>query len=227
MNKLWKITFASLLVLVTIISCDKDGNEIEDEKIQTERIEDIIPKQYLDTLEKLNFAIHKGVKPPILNGKFAFRPSVLDTSNIATDIPGYHFLDGVVSLFGQNNNDFSINLLGENFISYADTSISTAVSGTGNAFTVYGKVKSNFGNYYATLALLISGELDDVGNIKNAQAGIIMVDDSQGGGAFIKNGQARIAYDSDYLSERVGEAEKEAKTINKTGKALSYRILER
>jgi len=224
-----KFLIMSLAALLFISSCDKDGNAIDDEKIQTERIEDIIPKQYLDTLAKLNFKINKGVKPPILKGRYAIQPHKLDTSNIASDVPGYVFSDAIVSLYGQNNEDFSIKLLGENFLNLRDTSISTAISGSGNDFTIYGKVKSNNGQAYAITAILISGTLEGE-NLKNLQTGIIMIDDSHGAGVFIKNGQARVAFDSDFISEKIGDAEnqarhREAGTISKSKlSTLSQRI---
>ncbi|OYD42922.1 hypothetical protein [Sphingobacterium cellulitidis] len=226
MKGLLKITLTALLLSFILISCDKDGNEVEDEKILTERIEDIIPKQYLDTLKKLDFVIHSGVKPPTVEGKFAIKPHILDTSNIASDRPGHRFQDAKIELSGQNNKDFSILLYGENFIHNRDTSITTAISGTDNKFTIYGKVKSTVGSSSAIIGMIISAELGNDGNVKNCKTGIIMIDDSKGGGNFISNGQARIAFDSDFISERIGDSKSMAKTIGNNRVPLSNRLLE-
>lgn len=212
MKKSFGILAATIASSFFLISCDKEGNEIEDEKIQTERIEDIIPQQYLDSLAKLDFKINKGIKPPTINGKFSIKPHKLSKSNIPNDPIGHVFSDAVVSLFGQNDKDFSIKLLGENFINLRDTSISTAISGSGNDFTIYGKVKSNRGEAYGISALLISGSLEG-DHLKNVQTGIIMVDASHGDALMIKEGQARVAFDSDFISERMGEVESKAQRI--------------
>ena len=204
-NKL-RLLIGCIVLLGFFAACDKDGNEIEDEKILTERIEDIIPKQYLDTLNKLNFKVNQGVKPPIVKGTFSVKPHVLDTSNISTDPPAYRFSDAILTLYGQNNNDFSIKMLGEHFLNDRDTSIATAISGSGNDFTIYGKAKSNIGTAYAISAILISGTLDGE-NIKNLQTGIIMIDDSHATGLVIKNGQARIAFDSDFITEKIADVD--------------------
>lgn len=199
------------LIQLGACSKSKDINP-KDEEILNKKISDIIPQKYMDSLTKLGFEINMGTNAPNVEGAYSFSPSVLKKSNIPGDVsPGYTFNPGKIKLYEQNSKDFGIKLLGKNFISTADTSVVTAISGSGNKFTVYGKVKSSKGSYYSYFAFLMSGEKD--GNtIKNAIVGILNIDHSHGAPDVIKEGQGRVAYDSDKISESINF---ESTTANK------------
>ena len=190
-------------VVLQFAACSKN-NDINpsDEEILTKKIEDIIPQKYVDSLTKLGFTINKGTTPPNVEGTYLFKPFTIKSSNIPNDsyAPGYVLVDGVVKLYEQSTSDFSIKMLGKNFIGSADTSVVTAISGNGNKFTVYGKVKAYRNGGYSFYAFLMSGEKDG-NNIKNGIAGIINIDDTHSGPNTIKEGQGRVAFDGDYISE--------------------------
>ena len=149
---------------ISIISCSKkDGDDgPTDEEILTQKIEDVIPQKYLDSLKKLSLDIHMGTNPPQMEGSYAVKPHALDTSNISTDYKGMRFTDATVHLSNQNPKDFGIKLLAENYLKDHDSSLVTAISGNGNYFTIYGKVKSTESSTggYAIFAIIISGEKD-------------------------------------------------------------------
>jgi hypothetical protein len=195
----------TLFAAIAWSSCSKDKTPQgpSDEDILTRKIEDIIPQQYLDTLKKLGLEVHTGTRPPNVEGSYSIKPQILDTSNIPSDRPGQQFTDGKVTFFEQSNEDFSIKLIGEHFLHDADTSIATAISGSGNDFTVYGKVKSTSGPYSIVVAIVVTAtkEGDD---LKNYKIGVINVDNSNGGtGIFIKEGEGRVAHDGDFISEKI------------------------
>ncbi|MGF6848846.1 hypothetical protein QFZ51_004081 [Chitinophaga sp. W3I9] len=197
----------SFLISIVLFSCSKDDKAKgpSNEEILTKKIADIIPQKYLDTLKLMGLDIHQGVNPPNVEGSYKIAPHKLDTSNIAGDRPGTYFRDGLVSLSEQSTTDYSIKLIGKNFISYADTSIATAVSGSGNNFTVYGKVKATIGTYSAVFALIFTGTKEGQ-DLKNVRVAIINVDNSLGGtGIFIPEGSGRIGYDEDGTSPKVAE----------------------
>ncbi|SDF62968.1 hypothetical protein SAMN05421827_10131 [Pedobacter terrae] len=190
-------------VVLQFAACSKSKDiNPSDEEILTKKIEDIIPQQYVDSLTKLGFTINKGTTPPNINGSYLFKPFTIKSSNIPNDSyqPGYVLIDGVVKFYEQNTSDFSIKMLGKNFIGAADTSMVTAISGNGNKFTVYGKVKAYRNGGYNFYAFLMSGEKDG-NNIKNGVAGIMNIDDSHAGFGTITKGQGRVAFDGDYTSE--------------------------
>jgi hypothetical protein len=143
-----------------------------------------------------------GVTPPNVEGTYKIRPYILDTSNIASDRPGTAFLDAVLHLSEQHTSDYSIKLIGEYFISQRDTSVVTAISGSGNNFTVYGKVKTYYGSHSAIFAMIMTATKEG-DNLKNFKIGIINIDNSNGGGLFIAQGQGRIAHDKDGISEKI------------------------
>lgn len=199
--------FCLLCLGIAVISCSKKDKDEgpTDEEILTKRIEDIIPGKYLDSLEKLGLAIHVGTQPPQVEGSYAIKPHILDTSDIASDYEGYRFSDATVHLSNQSTTDFSIKLLAEDYLKDFDSSLVTAISGHDNYFTVYGKVKATAAGTgaYAIVAIIISGEKDG-DNLKNIRTGLINIDASQADGSFIPEGKGRIAYDSDFISERIG-----------------------
>ncbi|MFC1226599.1 hypothetical protein ACFE6N_22540 [Pedobacter sp. BG31] len=197
-------TFALIVGLVLQLAACSKNNDINpsDEEILSKKIEDIIPQKYVDSLTKLGFTINKGTTPPNIDGAYLFKPFTIKSSNIPNDPyhPGYVLNDGVIKLYEQSTTDFSIKMLGKNFIGAADTSVVTAISGGGNKFTVYGKVKAYRNGGYSFYAFLMSGEKDG-NNIKNGIAGIINIDDSHAGFGTIAEGQGRVAFDGDYTSE--------------------------
>jgi len=196
--------FALIVGLVLQLTACSKNNDINpsDEEILSKKIEDIIPQKYVDSLTKLGFTINNGTTPPNINGAYLFKPFTIKSSNIPNDPyqPGYVLNDGVIKLYEQSTTDFSIKMLGKNFIGAADTSVVTAISGGGNKFTVYGKVKAYRNGGYSFYAFLMSGEKDG-NNIKNGIAGIINIDDSHAGFGTIAEGQGRVAFDGDYTSE--------------------------
>jgi len=190
-------------VVLQFAACSKSKDiNPNDEEILSKKIEDIIPQQYVDSLTKLGFTINKGTTPPNIDGSYLFKPFTIKNSNIPNDsyTPGYVLMDGVVKFYEQSTSDFSIKMLGKNFIGAADTSVVTAISGSGNKFTVYGKVKAYRNGGYNFFAFLMTGEKEG-NNIKNGIAGIINIDDSHSGPNTIREGQGRVAFDGDYTSE--------------------------
>jgi hypothetical protein len=196
--------FFTAMAIISLIatSCKKDKTP-SNEEILNNTIEQIIPKQYLDTLKKLGLNINEGTTPPNAEGIYDFKPLKLIKSNRPSDVVGMLFANAKVKLFNQSAANFGIQLLGKNFIAANDTSLVTAISGSGNNFTVYGKVKAvkPNSNNYAVFALIISGTKEG-SSLKNVKHGLINIDNSMGGtGYFIEQGQGRLVYDTDYISE--------------------------
>lgn len=197
-----KLIAALFLSSLLIFSCSKNETDkiSEAEQIQQRKISDIIPQKYLDTLTSLGLVINEGLKPPVVNGQFKFSPNILKKSNIAADKPGNKYADPSVKFYDQNNSTYDIRLIGRNLLVDNDTSISTAISGEGDKFTVYGKVRSTSGDNTAVFAIVFSGSITD-GVIKNMTYGAINIDNSKGGNKYIPEGTGRIFYEGDYTSE--------------------------
>lgn len=198
-----KLFTAAAIVMLFVTACKKDQAGPSDEEILTDKIEDIIPAQYLDTLKKLGLTINLGTTPPDVQGIYDFKPLKLEKSNRPSDAANMFFANAKVKLYNQSTTDFGIQLLGKNFIAANDTSLVTAISGSGNNFTIYGKVKAVRLNstQYAIFALIISGTKEG-NSLKNIKYGLINIDNSMAeSGYFIEQGQGRIIYDTDFISE--------------------------
>lgn len=199
-----------ILLAVSFVACKKDNKKIVDDivklDIQKKQIQNIIPDQYLDSLKKLGLTINTGINPVNLEGFYAVNPLILKATNIANDVAiGYRFTDAKLKLFNQDEN-FGIRLIGKGFLATADTSIVTAISGTGKDFTVYGKVRSQRNGKQADFAIIISGTME--GNfIKDFKYGLICISNKniQTNNDFIKEGQARFIVESDQSADRIAE----------------------
>ncbi|WP_231426074.1 MULTISPECIES: hypothetical protein [Pedobacter] len=199
-------TIIVAIVVLGLSSCSKNKElteEINQAEIQKKQIQQVIPDQYLDSLKKLGLTINTGVSPVNVEGNYAINPLILQSTNIKGDyVIGYKFADARVNL-SQQKDDFSIKLLGKNFVSSRDTSLVTAVSGTGNNFTVYGKIKSTQGGKVAEFAIIFSGTLENK-TIRGFKYGLICISNKNGSDAtFIKEGQGRVIVESDGLSTAI------------------------
>jgi len=200
----------SLLILAfatTLFACKKDKDKVDElakQEILQKKIADIIPKEYQDSLVKMGIVINQDVTPPKLDGAYILKVLKLVKSNVPTDVANKTFANLEIKFFGQDS-DNNIQLIsrsgtGNQFTT--DTSIVTAISGSGKQFTVYGKTKSVSGSNVAIFGVIYSGEID--GNVlRNVKTGLINIDNSKGGTTFIKQGQGRVIRDDDLISESI------------------------
>lgn len=198
-------------IVVVLTSCSKDKKlveEINQQEILNKKIQEIIPEKYLDSLRKLGMVINTETNPPNIEGAYALSPYVIGATNVPNDSykPGKRLDDGKVKFSGQNEN-FDIKLIGYKLLRIRDTSLVTAISGSGNNFTVYGKVRAFVGSHHAIIATIMSGTKDG-NNIKDFRVATLNIDDTNAGtGNFIPEGYGRVAYDSDKLSPFITETE--------------------
>lgn len=194
-----------LLLITAIMACKKkESNEIVENITKEDlkrKIADIIPKQYQDTLTRLGIVLNQETTPPTLSGAYAFNPVKLVKSNRPEDPASLNFLKVSIKFFSQDKEN-NIKLISKNLLNDADTSIVTAISGSDNKFTVYGKVKSIGGANSAIFGIIISGEKDGE-VLKNIRYGLINIDNSKGGSRFIRQGEARVIFDTDLVSEQI------------------------
>ncbi len=196
-NQIFK-TFLVMVVACSLIAtaCKKESATQK----QQQQINQVLPQKYIDTLKNLGITIYDGTTPPTVNGIYVISPFKLKATTLSSDFPiGTTFLDAKLKLENQNNTDFSINILGKNLLASNDTSIISAISGSGNNFTVYGKVKATNGTSYAYFALVMSGTMGSSA-IQNFEMGLINIDNSHGEGVFMPEGAARLIYDADFTS---------------------------
>ena len=194
-----------IFLITAVVACKKKERDDAVETINKEemkrKIAEIIPVQYQDTLTKLGISLNQETTPPMLEGAYAFKPLRLLKSNRTQDVANMSFVDGSVKFFAQDSEN-NIKLIGKSLLNSADTSLVTAISGNGNNFTVYGKVKSVRGSDSAIFGIIISGEKDGT-QLRNIRYGLINIDNSKGGTTFIKQGEARVVFDTDQVSPSI------------------------
>ncbi|MFN8282787.1 MAG: hypothetical protein U0U67_06200 [Chitinophagales bacterium] len=204
MKKQNNIRNYALLIVIGFAASMSACKKEDAKKVQQQRIDQVISQQYIDTLKHLGITINDGTAPPNVEGIYQIAPAVIKASNIAAAEVGTSYGAMKIKLFSQSSSDFSIQLYGKNFLGINDTSVITAISGSGNNFTIYGKVKAyNIGGTNSAIfALIISAQKEGT-SFKNLEFGLINIDNTNGGGFFIQQGKARLFYDSDLTSEAV------------------------
>jgi len=217
----------TFIVLLFSASCSKDkeivsekDKELVEEKLKEEalakKIQDIIPAKYLDSLKKIGIEVYSEANPPKIEGTFSVQPLILEKTNVPKDFKIGHKFDDARIYFSRQTENFDIRLLATGLLAERDTSITTAISGSGNNFTVYGKLKAVQRGDFAIFAVIISATLD--GNVlRNFKYGLINIDNSKGGiNKFILEGQGRVIFESDFAAEKISDTELLARPQNKT-----------
>ena len=109
-------------------------------------------------------------------------------------------------------------------------SIETSVTaGTGNKFTVYGKVKTvkmNNPAIYTVLGIVHSGELSN-GSIKNSHYAFVMLEKNDPNNEYIAVGKARVVIDKDGVSPTTAIPTTKGLTRTSVEKSLTPFILRR
>ena len=167
----------------------------------TADINNLLSKAYIDELKRIGIPIHGGVSPPDVSGIYSFTPNVLKGTNIPNDYTtGSVFMDVYIQFSGQDNTKLTVDV--DYYDNKLSTSIGSFIVGSGNNFTIFCKTTSTGDNGKAVIMVQIySGTIDDTGII-NSYFGVIMADNG-GNAGIISNGQGRVFWDSDGISDRI------------------------
>jgi hypothetical protein len=193
--------FIMAVLLVAAVSCEKDKKT---SKKLSEDILNIVPDSTLDKIMDLGMTINKGLEPPLLENSYLASPFILKGSNIPSDYVGYEFSDYYFTLYDQDDDELSIKLDYSNG-GETGTGLGGFMSGSGNKFSVFVEVDSEYNGYPARLIHIISGTMTEEG-IKDLYFANFMLDNyGNEGGYWIENEQGRVIYDSDGMSEIIDD----------------------
>jgi hypothetical protein len=197
-----------LAAMMFFAACDKDkekdGSEIQENGL-TRDINDFISQEILDEIEDMGMPINKGGNPPKnITGTFISTPDICVATNRPNDTygPGYKFADFYLTLSEQDNNKLTIKAASDQSTHTGDGE-GAFIVGEGNDFSVFcpmNKVDTKTEHKYKTVNIF-SGTITDEG-IKDFYHSTFMI---SGGGlqwGLLENGQGRIIYDRDGMSER-------------------------
>lgn len=194
------------LILSSILmlsSCEKEDNTPEvNEDGLTQDVTDLVPQEILDEMEDLGLPIYGGIDPPNIEGRFVASPFILLASNRQSDVPGYQFQDYYVAFKEQDDRELTIMMDYENG-SEMGNGLGSFIVGDGNRFSVFVEVISESNGETASFVHIVSGELTETG-IKDLYFANFMLDNrGNPSGAWIEEGEGRVAFDSDGFSERL------------------------
>lgn len=194
-----RLMILPILMLTIFFSCKKEKDE---DAIVKEKIEIVIPQQYIDTLKGLGMNVFEGSNPPNVEGIYLLDSLILINSNIPGFIVGTAFSDAKINLYNQNTTNFSLTVEQKTSGSLS-TSENSVVTGDGDNFTIWGNLTTSNNGDTAIIATIISGQIADDG-IKNLDYALINVDYIfNGSNQFLLEGQARFIKDQNDFCPRV------------------------
>jgi hypothetical protein len=188
------------LAATTLFSgCEK----VEDNGL-THEINELISPEILAEIESMGMPIYRGGKPPKdITGTYIVAPDICVATNRPNDEygPGHQFADFFLTFSEQNNKKLTIKAASAQ-ASHSGEGEGAYLVGTDDKFTVFCPMdmKTGGGHEYKTVSIF-SGIITDAG-IKDCYHSIFMI---EGGGAvwfLIEDGQGRVVYDQDGMSER-------------------------
>lgn len=187
---------------IMLVGCKKEEESKVEDNGLTKAINDFIPESTLNEMKTLGMPINTGGSPPSIENIYYASPFILKASNRYGDIIGYAFSNYKVKFYEQNNDDLEIKV---DYVNGPEsgTGIGGFVVGNDNHFTVFSGVTSTIGNEEATLIHVISGKLTADG-IEDLHFANFMLDNhGNPNGTWLEEGEGRIIYDSDGMSEIV------------------------
>jgi hypothetical protein len=212
------LSFFIILAFSFLISCSEDSGGISSTEVEenglTPDINDLVPDSLLLIMDSLGMPIHGGGNPPNIENSYLCTPFILLASNRVNDNPGAQFSDYYINFRQQNNSDLTVNL---DYINGPETGngIGSFIVGTVDSFSVFARLTVTVFTDSAYVLVLFSGRMDGE-NIADFHIALFMLDDlGDPSNYFIENGEGRIFYDSDGISERTeGVFSKNTKSFN-------------
>ena len=202
MKKLFYYAMMAMMMFgsaVVLSSCEKSSDDETDSGEVDTRINQVIPKEYRQKMEKY-MAIYDGVNPPNIEGVYTMSPCTNVYDDTGYFSAGDVTTDVYLRFYNQN--------MSNNIISYEDYSggdyeeaTGAFISGDNNNFSVYFNTSGKSGNATFKLALVISGTKASNG-IRNLYYAFVMTDKKNDtNNQLMDVGGFRIFKDGDGLAE--------------------------
>lgn len=192
-----------IILLLTLLSaCEKQ--DIEDKKVEenglSEDINDFIPEEILDEMIAQGMPINRGGNPPNIENTYLATPFILLSSNRPSDSPGSEFYDLLLRFYQQDNNQLTVKLDYSSGIE-AGEGVGSFIVGEENKFTVVTDLRVTAYNDTADAAFVFSGTIAE-GYIHDLYVANFMINNyGNSSGYFIEEGEGRVFYDEDGMSE--------------------------
>ncbi|MDR1784070.1 MAG: hypothetical protein LBR13_07420 [Dysgonamonadaceae bacterium] len=193
------------MTAVLFISCEKESDDsVEvDENGLTPQINDFITPEILKEIEDLGMPINRGGNPPKdIAGSYVVEPDICVATNRPNDEygPGHQFSTFYITFSEQDNKKMTVTVASSQSLMTGD-GVGGFIVGDNSKFTVFAPMDNTLLLHEYQTVDIFSGTYTDEG-IKDFYHSTFML---EGGGAqyyLLENGQGRVAYDSDGMSNR-------------------------
>jgi hypothetical protein len=194
-----KKLFLILFVVVAIMGCKKVKL---DENGLTPDINSFLPDSVLTEMQSLGMVINTGNRPPKFEGdEYIVAPFELKNSNIPSDVIGRTFANLYIKFYEFDKKNLTVKVDYVNGPEYG-TALGSYVVGTGDNFSVFVEMTASISaSDSAKLTMVFSGTLKSDGIEDFYYANFMLNNYGNVSGYWIENGQGRIAFDSDGISE--------------------------
>ncbi len=139
------------------------------EALLKQKIEALVSPDLMKAIKGMGMPIHDGTNPPNIEGKYLADDQTMKKSNFEDDDPpGTKYEDEVLTISGQNNDNFTVTLKSETG-SYSNT-YSMVISGSGDRFTLYAPMDTQVDDNTRVKGVVLysgrmkEGELHDLHN---------------------------------------------------------------
>jgi hypothetical protein len=192
----WMMIFSVLFL--GLVSCSKDDKNPEDKL--SKDIQNFVSDETIQHLTDMGMVINKGVDPPDMEGEYLATPYELIGTTVANDYSlGTYFADYYFRLYDQDNDDLTIKLDYYNG-GEQGSGLGGFISGSGNKFSVFIEVHSEYQGYKATLLHVLSGKMTDDGIEDFYFANYMLDNNGNEGGVWIENDEGRVLIDSNGMT---------------------------
>jgi uncharacterized protein (TIGR02145 family) len=171
----------------------------------TSDINNLVPQSIIDAMKKMGMPIYTGVNPPLVGGSlkstYFVSQLILKSTNTPNDYsPGQRFKDMLATFYDQDNTTLTLKY--DYSSGETGTGCGAFIMGSDSKFTVFAKTISEEGGTTAIVVHVISGTLTS-NSIKDLYYANFMVDNKGNtNGYWTDNGQGRVFYDLDGISEK-------------------------
>ncbi len=222
MQKFNYLLLATSILLLT--ACPGDVIEPDDSKdpkeaLLKQKIEALVSPDLMKAIKELGMPIHDGVSPPNIEGKYLADDQTMKKTNLQDDDPpGTKYEDEVLTISGQNNDNFTVTLKSETG-SYSQT-FSMVISGNGDRFTLYAPMNIQLDdNTRVKAVLLYSGKMKE-GELHDLYSGTFISDKSY-------FGLGQLYYEADGVAKKfAGEETVLSTTVGASGGKLKSNTIE-
>ncbi|WP_314297445.1 hypothetical protein [Capnocytophaga gingivalis] len=190
----------AICALFTVVSCSRSEDPRHFNIPQEAR--EIISDRLLEEMESNGMQINEGDNPPDIQGIFQTGSYKSIYTNVKGDMIGETYLPYRYKFYEQNGIKIKTDYIAEGNRRFdIATGEGTIISGSGNKFTVYMKVKGNNDGALYKEAKVFSGEITPEG-IRNIQMGLCIVEKDDPKGELIPVGGIRVFNNESSLAVR-------------------------